>query len=92
MIIQAFISLIVKILNAIWVVEIPQLPAEVQSAFDTFLGYVSDAVGLLTFWIPQPVVRLIGALGAIYLSAYAVYEGYRLVMWVLRKIPVLGIS
>lgn len=92
MIIEAFIKLITGILNVIWVVEIPSLPESVQGAFDTFLSYAGNAVGFLAFFIPSPVLKLIGVLGGVYLAAYAVYEGYKLVMWVLRKIPALGIQ
>lgn len=92
MIIDAFIGLIVRILDTIWIVEIPGLPESVNGAFDTFLSYVEQAVGFLCFFIPQAVINLIGVLGGIYLAAVIVYDGYLLVMWVLRKIPVLGIS
>lgn len=92
MIVQKFIELICGILDVIWVVEIPGLPESVQSAFDSFLSYISDRLNMVSFWIPAPVMTLISVLGGLLLAAYAVYEAYLLVMWILRKIPILGIK
>lgn len=48
-----------------------------------------DPDGILNFFVPFDVIR--PAID-VFLAVWAVEHGYQLVLWVLRKVPILGIK
>lgn len=71
------------------VLNFPAVPAELQSIIDTLFGYMSDGMGILNFFCPLNMIR--PAL-AVLLAVWSVEHGYRIVMWVLRKLPFVGVT
>lgn len=70
-------------------IDIPVIPPEVQTIIDQILQYIDSGLGIVDFFCPlnliMPGLNFIIALEA-------AYVGFRLVMWVISKVPFLGIS
>lgn len=67
----------------------PAVPAELQSIIDQLFGYMADGMGILNFFCPLSMIR--PAL-AVLVAVWAVEHGYHIVMWVLRKLPFVGVT
>lgn len=71
------------------VLNFPAVPAELQSIIDTLFGYMADGMGILNFFCPLSMIRpALVVLGAV----WAVEHGYHVIMWVLRKLPFVGVT
>ncbi len=69
-------------------INIPQFPAEVQTAIDTMLGYISAGVGILANYTHLGyLLTLFGLVIAVDIGIML----YHFVMWILKKIPMLSI-
>lgn len=92
MILVAMVALAGVVLAAIVAVfgsGLPSLPDSVLSLASTFITYLRSGAGLFwSFVHPAPVKAMLG----LTLAAYAVYEGYKIVMWVVKKLPMFGVS
>lgn len=88
------IGLIKKLLKIITdaifsVVDFPVVPAGLVSAVSMMFDYMKAGMGIFSFFIPLDAVK--PAL-IVFVSVWGVLHGYKLLMWVLRKIPMLGIK
>lgn len=91
MIIVAIVALSGVVLLAVYAVFVglPDFPPAVTSMIDQMLPYLSSgAKFLMSFVYPDVVVPLVSLLVAF----YGVYEAYKFVMWVVKKIPMFGVS
>lgn len=90
MIISTLMDMIRTILQSLLgFIQIPSLPTDWTSAVDQFLDMVFQNVGLVDLVVPWDVVKLgIPILIAI-INMDKIYDS---VMWILRKIPALGMS
>ena len=71
------------------VLNFPAVPAELQSIIDQLFGYMADGMGILNFFCPLSMIR--PAL-AVLVAVWAVEHGYHILMWVLRKLPFVGVT
>ena len=71
------------------VLNFPAVPAELQSIINQLFGYMADGMGILNFFCPLSMIR--PAL-AVLVAVWAVEHGYHIVMWVLRKLPFVGVT
>lgn len=69
--------------------DFPVLPAEVTQVIQTGIGYISAGLGILNWFVP---INLITPAVAVFAACWAIEHGYTLVMWVLRKIPFVGVQ
>lgn len=68
---------------------IPALPADVVSMINDVLGVFRMSVGVLLAYVhPGPIRAALG----VTVAALTIYKGYKLVMWVVKKIPMFGVS
>lgn len=81
------INLILQPLIAL--IDIPVIPPEIDQIIDQMLGYIGSGLGIVDFFCPLNLIR--PGLNFI-IALEAAYVGYRLVMWVITKIPFLGIG
>ena len=90
MIIEALLNLIKLLLNVVfgWI-NIPQFPEGLTNSVDTFLSLVFDNLSLLGFFIRRETLMISIPLLIILLNFEQVYK---LVMYIVRKIPFLGIK
>lgn len=91
MIIESLLNAIFSVFETVFsVVNIPSMP---DGMSDSIIGMISDLLNysscLISLFIPWAQVRVFFPILVVILSSE---EIYKLVMWVLRKIPMLGIS
>ncbi len=89
MIIEALLNGIYNILDGILSnLSIPDIPVEMEDSIVEFLGYLSYAENLIAFVLPINLNPYFTIFFAIFGFTY----GYPVIMWILRKIPMLGIQ
>ena len=90
MIIEALLNLIKVLLNVVfgWI-SLPPFPEGLTSSIDAFISLVFDNLSLLGFFI-RPATLMISIPVLIILLNFE--QVYKLVMWIVRKIPFLGIK
>ena len=91
MIIESLLSAIFNLFSAVFGgINIPGMPDGME---DTVVGFLGQALnyagGLISLFLPWSQVRVFFPILIVILASE---EIYKLVMWVLRKIPMLGIS
>lgn len=90
MIIKGLFSLIIALLNIVfgWV-SLPAMSSAVDEAFNMLLSYMQSGIGFVWLIVPRDLVLVVIPVILI-LSNFD--KLYTVVMWVLRKIPFLGIQ
>lgn len=90
MILKMVLGLMQSILSfVLGLLPLPDVPAWLVELTEIILGYMKTGMGIVLFFVPQAVVQV--ALDLVILI-WTVVHTYKLVMWVLRKIPMLGIE
>lgn len=69
--------------------DFPAIPAGVDSLFQTVFGYMRSGMVIINWVCP---INLIQPAIDVFLAVFIIEHSYRIVMWVLRKIPMFGIS
>lgn len=86
-IINFFSELLQKMLGFI---NIPDMPAELYANLDKYIALIFDnGTRLLTFFVPRGIVIYGIPVVLVLISAKYIYM---LVMWIIRKIPLAGMS
>lgn len=90
MIIEGLLNLFVGLLEVVfsWV-NVPELPASVTSVIDELFDILAGSVGLLSIFIDFNMVRLLLPVLVIVINFD---EAWKLTMFILRKIPFLGMQ
>lgn len=91
MIIYALITVIITVLGVLLapLPNIPALPSAAQSFLDDAVEYIQAGFAFLySFCFAEVVVALLN----VTITVLLVYEGWQFIRFVLRKIPMLGIS
>ena len=90
MIIEALLNLIKVLLNVVfgWI-NLPQFPETLTSSIDSFLSILFDNVSLLGFFI-RPLTLTVAIPVLIILLNFE--RVYKFTMWIIKKIPFLGIK
>ncbi len=90
MIIEALMSLLIKIFSLLTsAISIPNLPDSVSTFMSDALSYILTGLQILAVYTNlEYLLVLFGLIIAIDIGIHV----YHFVMWVLRKIPMLGIS
>ncbi len=90
MIIKGLFELILGLLKIVFApINLPDLPAGVQSVLDELVTVLTGAVGLLGIFVDMNVVKWIIPLVIVIVNFEKIWS---LIMFVLRKIPFLGIE
>lgn len=89
MIIQLLLSALYNVLNILLILNIPQLPDTVTGYLNDFFDYLVSGASILANYTPLGyLLTLFGVLVAVDVGLNI----YRFVMWIIKKIPMLGIS
>lgn len=90
MIVEAVLNLLIGMIKTVfgWI-NLPQLPDEVISIIDQLFDILSGAMGLLSIFMDIDMLKI---LLPILLIVINFDEAYKLTMFILRKIPFLGIK
>ena len=71
------------------VLNFPAIPSELQTIIDTLFQYMIEGMGIFNFFCPLAMIR--PAL-AVLVAVWTVEHGYHVLMWVLRKLPFVGVT
>ena len=71
------------------VIDLPVVPQGLVNAVNMVMGYMADGMGIINFFCP---LEAISPAIDLFILVWGVEHGYRLVMWVLQKIPMLNIK
>ncbi len=90
MIIKGLFSLIIGLLRILfgWV-SFPAMPSAVDEAFQMLLDYMAQGIGFVWLIVPREMVLVVLPVVLI-LSNFD--KLYSVIMWIIRKIPFLGIQ
>lgn len=90
MIIQWFADMFYKIFTGLlnWI-NLPSLPSDFYSIPDYVNLIIENGASILNFFLPSHVFKVCFP---IFLAITGFKYGYYLVMWILKKIPAVGIS
>lgn len=90
MIVQLLLDLVYGLVNLLTLpIDIPNLPSNVSTVFQTITQYISAGLGILSCYTHLPyLLTLLGIVLAVDIGVHL----YHFVMFVLRKIPILGIK
>ena len=89
MIIEALLGLVYKLMSLlISSFNVPAAPQEFIDAIPQFFGYLKSAQSLIALVFPIELAPFL----TVTLIILAVDHGYPFIMWILRKIPFLGIE
>lgn len=89
MIIEMLLNLIYTIFNTLLVFEIPNLPESIYNIFQEILWVAQDGAIVLGAYTHLPYLFVL--FGIIFVVDTAI-NVYYVVMWIIKKIPVLGIE
>lgn len=90
MLIQILLNLVLALLRVLLLpFQVAALPGTVATTFLTFTAYVADGMRVVNAYIDTVYI---GSLFVFIMSINVFTNGYRFVMWLLRKIPFLGID
>ena len=90
MVIKLLFELIIMLLEVLfgWV-SFPAMPAEITTALGDMLYYMGEAMAIVWLIVPRDLV-IVGLPVILVLENFD--KLYSVIMWILKKIPALGIS
>ena len=90
MILEALLNLIKTLLQFVfgWI-NLPQFPEGLTSSIDSFFSLIFDNLSLLGFFIRPTTLKIAIPILILLINFEQVYK---LTMWIIRKIPFLGIK
>ena len=89
MIIEALMNLMCTVFDTLSPISIPKLPAEVNGYIENAFEYIEAGAGVLANYTPLSYLM---TLFTLLLAVDAGILIYHFVMWVIRKIPMAGMS
>lgn len=90
MIIEGLLNVLYNVFSALTsAINIPAMPADVSTYLTQFVSYIKVGLQILAVYTPLSyLLTLFGIVVAIELGL----KIYHFVMWVIKKIPMLGVS
>lgn len=90
MIIKTLLDLVYGLFSLLTVaIRIPSMPDGVMQAIDGYMGYIRSGIGILAnFCNLGYVLVLFGVIVAVDIGVLV----YKFVLWILKKIPMIGIE
>lgn len=89
MLIEALLNLLYNLLDILLFFEIPNLPTDVNTYLDMMFEYLVTGASIFANYAPLDyLLTLFGIIVAVDVGIIV----YHFVMWILKKIPMLGIE
>ena len=90
LIVESVLTLFVDALKVIfqWI-NLPQVPSNIQTVIDQFFEYLRSGMGFVYIFFDMSLVKILLPL---LIAVINFDKVYKLVMFVLRKIPFLGVD
>lgn len=94
MIIKKLLELCLSLLTSLLsnVGNVPALPEQILTIFQTVINYMVSGIDLLGLFIGPTALTFIGVCLDVIIALNLFYFGYSCVMWFVKKIPFLGIK
>ena len=92
MIIEALCTLVLNVLNVLFVFELPPFPETVTNVFNSVTQYLVTGRNIVQSFIGSTAMGIIGVCLLLVVAANGIYFTYSVVMFILKKIPFLGIE
>lgn len=89
MIIEMLLNGIYNLMSALMLLDIPDLPQDVYGYIETAFDYIVAGAGVLANYTPLSYLMI---LFGVLLAIDAGVLVYHFVMWIIKKIPMLGVS
>lgn len=89
MIIEKILDLIYKLIDILMVFQVPSLGETSSNISDLLSTASSSCIGFIDLFIPWNVVKILIPIAIVIINAEHIYN---FIMWILRKIPFLGMS
>lgn len=90
MIIKGLFNLVLALMQIIFApINLPQLPAGIQTIFDTLLTAMLNAVGLFEVFVRPSTLQLLIPIVIVLINFEKLWNG---IIFILKKIPFLGIE
>ena len=80
--------LITVVVGYLTIIAFPELAAQVYSVVEAIIYYLSSVMDIVWLFVPKTITVVLMSLA---IAVEIVIMGYKLVMWVLKKIPAAGI-
>ena len=68
---------------------LPQIPTQIMNDITGVINLIFDNVGLFGLFIPISTIKL---LVPIFIIGWTFFHSYDLILWVIKKIPILSIK
>ena len=89
MLIEALLNMVYRLFSLfLSPVNLPDLDSSAQASLDSFFDYLSSGAGLFSLFLPISF----GVYFVIWAAIFAWDHLYPFIMWVLRKIPFIGVE
>lgn len=92
MIVEALCSLVKNLLSLLLVFELPPFPETITTIFNSVIEYLVMGRNLLQTLIGAPAMGVIGVCLVLVVAANSIYFTWSVVIFILKKIPFLGIE
>lgn len=91
MIISLLLVSITGLINMIFGIlpDIPPIPTELSNVVNQFFDLLFDNAGLVSFFLPMNVVKVALPIAIVIIEFEHVYS---LILWVIKKIPMLSLE
>lgn len=89
MIVMSLLEMIMWIMDTLIIFELPAFPEEIYSYLETAKGYLVAGGGIFANYAPM---EFVGTLFGLIVLVDACILGYHLVMWIIKKVPFLGME
>lgn len=80
-----------KLIDRLWVNELPAIPDEVYDVFYTAVEYISTGFKVLAAFVGAGTMTYLMILLSLVLVMFGLYAAYSLIMFIIRKIPFVNI-
>lgn len=92
MMVEALCTLVKNLLSLLLVFELPPFPDTITNIFNSILDYLVLGRNLLQTLIGTPAMGVIGVCLLLVVSANGIYFTWTVLLFILKKIPFLGIE
>lgn len=91
MIIEFLFSLILELFNFILEIlpDIPNMPEDLTNALNNYTQLIFDNSSVVSFFLPMNIVKIAIPLVIVIINFDYIYNA---IIWILKKIPMLGIE
>lgn len=91
MIVSAVLDLLKVLITSIFGIlpNIPNVPSSIVNGINGFLDIIFDNVGLLGIFVPIDTIKVVVPIAIVITNFDHIYK---LVLWIIKKIPMLGMS